>query len=265
MRTIRRAFTLIELLTVIAIIAIIAALLFPVFAQARMAARKTVCMSNMKQIVTAVRIYGDDYDGYFPRIQASDGNGNWTVISWWGVHFYQQALDPYIRMGRGTANQTNVWWDPSDPSKGMPYMWGSFINNGLLTCNNISEVAIEKPSQTIFSGLRARAWDVATGTAPLPVPPPPASDPFWTSEYFDFGVDPYEKADRSSPYWWIHGRILPPCSLFPKDPDCADWESLLDTRRYADKAPYSFVDGHVGVLSFAATYQSPDDNMWDLH
>jgi prepilin-type N-terminal cleavage/methylation domain-containing protein/prepilin-type processing-associated H-X9-DG protein len=265
MKACKHGFTLIELLVVIAIIAILAAILFPVFAQARMAARKAVCVSNLKQLVLATRMYSDDYDGYFPRIQASDGNGNWTVISWWAVHFYQQALDPYIKMGRGTVNQTNVWWDPSDPSKNMPYIWGSFINNGLLTCNNTSETSIDKPSETIFSGLRAKDWDVVTGTAPLPVPAPPATDPFWTSEFFDFGIDPYDKSDPNSPYWWSHGKIFPPCSLFPTDPYCLDWEPLVDTHRYANQAPYSFVDGHVKVLPFAATYRSSDDNMWDLH
>ncbi len=265
MKTVKFGFTLIELLVVIAIIAILAAILFPVFAQARMAARKAVCVSNMKQLVLATRMYSDDYDGYFPRIQASDGRGDWTVVSWWAVHFYQQALDPYIKMGRGTANKTSVWWDPSDPSKDMPYMWGSFINNGLLTCNNTSEVSIDKPAETVYSTLRAKDWDVQTGTAPLPVPAPPATDPFWTSEFFDFGVDPYDKSDPNSPYWWSQGKIFPPCSLFPKDPYCLDWEPLLDTHRYANQAPYSFVDGHVKVLPFAATYHSSDDNMWDLH
>jgi prepilin-type N-terminal cleavage/methylation domain-containing protein/prepilin-type processing-associated H-X9-DG protein len=259
------AFTLIELLVVIAIIAVLAAILFPVFAQARARARETTCLSNMKQIMLATRMYMDDYDECFPRIQASDGNGNWTVVSWWAVHFYQQALDPYIRMGRGTTNQLNVWWDPSDPSKNMPYMWGSFINNGLLTCNNTSESIIEHPTNTIYSGLRAKNWDVVTGTAPLPVPAPPATDPFWTSEFFDFGIDPYDKTDPNSPYWWSHGNIFPPCSLFPNDPYCVDWEPSVDTRRYFDLGTYSFVDGHVKALSFAATYRSPTDNMWFIH
>lgn len=61
------AFTLIELLVVIAIIAILAAILFPVFAQARAAARKAVCISNEKQISTAILIYFQDYDERTPR------------------------------------------------------------------------------------------------------------------------------------------------------------------------------------------------------
>ena len=261
----RPGFTLIELLVVIAIISILAAILFPVFAKVRENARRTVCESNLKQIALAVRMYSDDYDGYFPRIQGSDGNGNWDVTSWQAVQFYQQALNPYISVGRGTADKSGIWWDPSDPSKGMPHMWGSFVDNGLLTCNNISEASIDKPAETIYSTLRAKDWDVVTDSAPLPTGTPPPNDPFWTSEYFDFGIDPYEKTDQSSPYWWSHGRVFPPCSLFPTDPACADWEAALDTHRYAGSAPYSFIDGHVKVLHFADTYHGPDDNFWDLH
>lgn len=62
----RRAFTLIELLVVIAIIAILAAILFPVFARAREAARKSTCISNLKQMGTAVMMYVQDYDEVYP-------------------------------------------------------------------------------------------------------------------------------------------------------------------------------------------------------
>lgn len=61
-----KAFTLIELLVVIAIIAILAAILFPVFAQAKEAAKKTTCLSNKKQIATGALLYAGDYDDYFP-------------------------------------------------------------------------------------------------------------------------------------------------------------------------------------------------------
>jgi prepilin-type N-terminal cleavage/methylation domain-containing protein/prepilin-type processing-associated H-X9-DG protein len=65
MVSLRRAFTLIELLVVIAIIAILAAILFPVFAQARESARQTSCLSNLKQIALAGMMYLQDYDERF--------------------------------------------------------------------------------------------------------------------------------------------------------------------------------------------------------
>lgn len=67
MKSIRRAFTLIELLVVIAIIAILAAILFPVFAQAKVAAKKTSDISNLKNNITATLIYSNDNDDFLPH------------------------------------------------------------------------------------------------------------------------------------------------------------------------------------------------------
>jgi prepilin-type N-terminal cleavage/methylation domain-containing protein len=74
----KRAFTLIELLVVIAIIAILAAILFPVFAQAKVAAKKTSALSNIKQTGTATQMYLSDWDDRFPSAYSMylDGGGN---------------------------------------------------------------------------------------------------------------------------------------------------------------------------------------------
>lgn len=64
----RRAFTLIELLVVIAIIAILAAILFPVFAQAKQAAKRTACLSNLRQIAIGNEMYITDYDDLMPWV-----------------------------------------------------------------------------------------------------------------------------------------------------------------------------------------------------
>jgi prepilin-type N-terminal cleavage/methylation domain-containing protein/prepilin-type processing-associated H-X9-DG protein len=99
----RRAFTLIELLVVIAIIAILAAILFPVFAQAREKARSVACMSNMKQIGTAEQMYVQDYDEKtFYRASSTapspwrsgvviPNSGERALYSWWNL------LMPYIK------------------------------------------------------------------------------------------------------------------------------------------------------------------------
>lgn len=67
----KKGFTLIELLVVIAIIAILAAILFPVFAQAREKARQTQCLSNFKQLGTAFQMYASDWDDYLPSSYAA--------------------------------------------------------------------------------------------------------------------------------------------------------------------------------------------------
>src|SRR3954454_13517364 len=84
-----RGFTLIELLVVIAIIAILAAILFPVFAQARATARKAACVSNLKQIGLAFTLYAQDYDEMLvPHWIDKTGIPDWKTL-----------LDPYIKRG----------------------------------------------------------------------------------------------------------------------------------------------------------------------
>jgi len=86
-----KGFTLIELLVVIAIIAILAAILFPVFAQAREKARQTTCLSNMKQLGLSVMMYTDDFEETYPCGSSDFWNG---VRAWGG---YVDALAPYVK------------------------------------------------------------------------------------------------------------------------------------------------------------------------
>lgn len=86
----RRAFTLIELLVVIAIIAILAAILFPVFAQAKEAAKKTSCISNMRQHVQATMMYNGDNDDMAPMgVSANPQSG---IVS-----FVFDLVQPYMK------------------------------------------------------------------------------------------------------------------------------------------------------------------------
>jgi len=84
-RTALRGFTLIELLVVIAIIAILAAILFPVFAQAREKARQASCLSNIKQIALGTMMYIQDNDEAFPRMTLQPTPAprqSWATYTW---------------------------------------------------------------------------------------------------------------------------------------------------------------------------------------
>lgn len=91
----RRAFTLIELLVVIAIIAILAAILFPVFSEARESARQTMCASNMRQLGMAGRMYVSDYDEiWFPAITVGRPDASFTMVTPWLGYDNNNAPSP---------------------------------------------------------------------------------------------------------------------------------------------------------------------------
>src|SRR5436309_6778752 len=98
-RIFRPGFTLIELLVVIAIIAILAAILFPVFAQARERARMTACISNMRQIGTALMLYTQDYDETFPydRFHAPGANSDLAATKGKFTYVWKNAISSYLQ------------------------------------------------------------------------------------------------------------------------------------------------------------------------
>lgn len=108
----KTAFTLIELLVVIAIIAILAAILFPVFAQAKVAAKKTQTISNLKNINTGFQLYLADYDDFYPIATKDADNQGFGAFDL--RNLFPSLVDPYIKNGvvGATGELKDIWADP---------------------------------------------------------------------------------------------------------------------------------------------------------
>lgn len=160
-----RAFTLIELLVVIAIIAILAAILFPVFAQAKAAAKKTACLSNTKQLGLGVMMYASDADDvlpgndptttdYSPGCYKAKGYADPTAPRNWVV-----GVNPYTKNIQINKCPTAI--------KGTDDGWGavdgvaevSYKANGIVT--NKSSTVVPTPANIIFLQDDQKYWRVA--------------------------------------------------------------------------------------------------------
>ena len=121
----KRAFTLIELLVVIAIIAILAAILFPVFAQAKAAAKDTSALSNIKNLATAQMIYLSDSDDlWVPAITITPDNGG-SFETWQETMLpYTKSevikLHPKLPIPTAAASNFSAWYFQSNSHFGMP-------------------------------------------------------------------------------------------------------------------------------------------------
>jgi len=178
----RRAFTLIELLVVIAIIAILAAILFPVFAQAKAAAKSTASLSNAKQIGLGWVMYQNDYDDtVVPEVvwNASDAfywyGSPGSAFSPWTYELlpyektgqiYQDPQTSANPVGKGIPEAT---WDAYNPEYSYNYEqldpWLPDPNGPLkqfhinYSMNGISATSLSKPSQTVVAAAAASSAD----------------------------------------------------------------------------------------------------------
>jgi prepilin-type N-terminal cleavage/methylation domain-containing protein/prepilin-type processing-associated H-X9-DG protein len=182
MRSHRNGFTLIELLVVIAIIAILAAILFPVFAQAREKARQTSCLSNNKQISLGVLMYSQDYDEMYPL-------GAYNTDPTLPVQMWYDFVEPYIKVGAGgvitsatpagrknpalwicpSLSNTQVPMAPGDPVPGpfpagryfpsfsymananlMPFWHRDFAALGHFPKKPAAQASVEAPAQVVL-------------------------------------------------------------------------------------------------------------------
>ena len=141
-RPYRRAFTLIELLVVIAIIAILAAILFPVFAQARERARGISCISNGRQVGTALTMYTQDYDECLPLNSHSGAAASWL-----------EAAQPYIKnrlLYRCPSDASSNWTAPLPGQTNIRK--SSYATNGYLTPSGgfMTLASIQRPADCVY-------------------------------------------------------------------------------------------------------------------
>lgn len=228
-RTIDRGngFTLIELLVVIAIIAILAAILFPVFAQARERARAISCLSNQKQIALAVVMYSGDYDEVLVPGRVIIGN----PFDFNSTHYFDTRLDPYIK------NQS-VW---TCPSAGTPTV------NGVVEVRSIGmnkEVAVDwagwtTPTPVSLAQMEYPA-ELIVMNETLPEP--------WDND-FDFGTgsfgDPFQACTAAN-----EEALGQPIDL-----------TASPYVRHFKGANYAFGDGHAKYRTASATLTPYNDWM----
>lgn len=146
----KQGFTLIELLVVIAIIAILAAILFPVFAKARETAKRSACLSNMKQMASAWIMYSDDYDGACPSLMLPAGRGMYAdkCTSW------MEEMYPYIKsyavFGCPSSDYTpKTAVDVNNQNGRLTYGWNASVFN-YSWLFQVQQSDLERPSDMVF-------------------------------------------------------------------------------------------------------------------
>lgn len=147
MRSKNAAFTLIELLVVIAIIAILAAILFPVFAQAREKARSISCLSNMRQIGTATMMYLQDYDELYMTAQHIEDTPDEPFYPWY------VPVQPYMKNGGifrcPSLNDTPTLWAEPFYATSWAGIRSDYLINGFFA-HSTPQAAIGTPAEQII-------------------------------------------------------------------------------------------------------------------
>ena len=268
----KRAFTLIELLVVIAIIAILAAILFPVFAQAKAAAKKTASLSNTKQIGLGMMIYTSDNEDFMPALQIYVANpkgaaGNCDLQIKW-----QDAIYPYVKNGRGNVGygglgagdyDTGMFRSPGGAQQaGSSYAvhYDVFMDSPVVPwtgCNPNADPTYAKDyrtfSTTQFDNIADKVMMMERGNsggswAFLQFTP-------WEWDWNTYGYDKNAKTAVEG-----HGDVTNAShdcdGGFANGNDTWAVCSMMPRYRYTNSAPFAFFDGHAKAMNRTGTKTS---------
>jgi prepilin-type N-terminal cleavage/methylation domain-containing protein/prepilin-type processing-associated H-X9-DG protein len=247
MKTSCSAFTLIELLVVIAIIAILAAILFPVFAQAKAAAKKATDLSNQKQIALGVIMYSADYDDLFP-MSVYVGDGTQQL---WNKH-----VQPYIKSGNVAAGYEmaggGIWQTPASNAR-QAYQIHGRLAPSQVNWSNFTNLASPIPPAS-FTQIGAPAQIMMMTTVGTPYGGQPGSSMqagwwFWSGEMGRYNPSTKTCENLYSNWPPIITGVNAGFRCYNSDgPDPVggrEWLSGAMPRfRYNDGANLAFTDGH---------------------
>jgi len=216
----KRAFTLIELLVVIAIIAILSAILFPVFAQAKQAAKATACLSNVKQLGLGLTLYASDEDDRLPAAtehMEAGGEGETVAESW------LDTVQPYIkaRLLYRCPEDRSPHWNDAEDARGTSYGLNAYASFNHPPYFGPALSSFGHPSNTV---LAAELGDERTEDHFMPM------------------------------YWGTPSR------LEDADAQAEEWDAsaglpiAMGIERHNQRSNYPFADGHAKSLTFSQTW-----------
>jgi prepilin-type N-terminal cleavage/methylation domain-containing protein/prepilin-type processing-associated H-X9-DG protein len=246
-----RAFTLIELLVVIAIIAILAAILFPVFAQAKNAAKGAVCISNMKQIAAASMMYVSDYDGvWYPLAKYDPLPGYAPQVVWVG---YDNNNGPLVAGYYGSVNAPAV--NPPRPGLTDTYLKSLEVTK----CPNRLGRTQTALAASGFSPFHPSAYYTTNPSAQGQEFGPGAKSQTLVNGVFDFmGASESEVEESAATLAaWEHDAYVPLCNFLqphdwfsgpPPSQALRDHFNLLHT----SGTNTLWVDGHAKRIAYGA-------------